>query len=102
MTANTPKFKIEEISSIVGETKYDNIQIEKINNLVLNAGYADINVGELTKKLKFEGGYGSLTVENIPAGFEMLESDSRYIGVKLGIESRGQLCTQCQIVLWRP
>ncbi len=38
--------------------------IEKINNLVLDAGYTDINVGELTKKLKFEGGYGSLTVDN--------------------------------------
>jgi len=81
------KIQIEEISSVVGDTKYDNINIEKINNLVLNAGYADINVGELTKKLKFEGGYGSLTVDNVPAGFEMLESDSRYIGVKLGIDS---------------
>ncbi len=80
------KIQIEEISSVVGDTKYDNINIEKINNLVLNAGYADINVGELTKKLKFEGGYGSLTVDNVPAGFEMLESDSRYIGVKLGID----------------
>ena len=81
------KIQIEEISSVVGDTKYDNINIEKINNLVLNAGYADINVGELTKKLKFEGGYGSLTVDNVPAGFEMLESDSRYIGVKLGIDA---------------
>lgn len=81
------KIQIEEISSVVGETKYDNINIEKINNLVLNAGYADINIGELTKKLKFEGGYGSLTVDNVPAGFEMLESDSRYIGIKLGIDS---------------
>lgn len=81
------KLKIDQISSIVGDTKYDNLSIEKINNLVLNAGYADINVGELTKKLKFEGGYGSLTVDNVPAGFEMLESNSRYIGIKLGIES---------------
>jgi uncharacterized lipoprotein YehR (DUF1307 family) len=81
------KIQIEDISSVVGDTKYDNIDIEKINNLVLNAGYADINVGELTKKLKFEGGYGSLTVDNVPAGFEILESDSRYIGIKLGIDS---------------
>ena len=81
------KIDIEEISSIVGETRYDNIQIGKINNLVLDAGYADINVEELTKKLKFDGGYGNLSVENIPKGFESLETDSRYIGVKLGIDS---------------
>jgi hypothetical protein len=81
------KIKIEEISSVVGETKYDNIQIEKINNLVLDAGYSDINIGELTKKLKFNGGYGNLSVESIPKGFESIETDSRYIGVKLGIDS---------------
>ncbi len=81
------KLRIGETSSIVGETKYDNLNIDKINNLVLDAGYADINVGTLTKKLKFEGGYGSFTVSQIPAGFESLEVDSRYIGVRLGIEN---------------
>jgi hypothetical protein len=81
------KVQINDISSVVGVSKYDKLEIEKTNNLVLDAGYADINVGELTKKLKFNGGYGSLTVERIPAGFEMLESDSKYIGVRLGIEN---------------
>ncbi len=80
------KIQIEEISSIVGETKNDDIQIDKINNLILDAGYSDINIGELTKKLKFDGGYGNLSVENIPKGFESIETDSRYIGVKLGID----------------
>ncbi|TFG41532.1 MAG: hypothetical protein E4H43_04285 [Bacteroidia bacterium] len=81
------KVRLEDISSVVGETKYDKLEIDKINNLVLDAGYTDIIVGELTKKLKFNGGYGSITVDRIPAGFELLESDSRYIGVRFGIES---------------
>lgn len=81
------KIRIEDISSFVGETKYDKVEIENINNLVLDAGYTDINVGELARKLKFSGGYGSITVERIPAGFESIEIDSRYIGVRLGIES---------------
>lgn len=81
------KIQIGNISSVVGETKYDKVEIENINNLVLDAGYTDINVGELTKRLKFNGGYGSITVDRIPAGFEMIESDSRYIGVRYGIES---------------
>jgi hypothetical protein len=81
------KIYIEETSSLVGETKYDNIDISKINNLVLDAGYSDINIGELSKKLKFEGGYGNLSVESIPEGFESIETDSRYIGVKLGIDN---------------
>jgi hypothetical protein len=91
------KIQIDNVSSIVGETKYDNLNIEKINNLILNAGYTDINIGELTKKLKFEGGYGSLTVDNIPAGFEMIESDSRYIGVKLGIDDNASYALDARL-----
>jgi len=81
------KIEIEDISSFVGETKYDKVEIENIINLVLDAGYTDINVGELAKKLKFNGGYGSINVDRIPAGFESIESDSRYIGVRFGIET---------------
>lgn len=80
------KIKIGETSSMVGESRYDNLRIEKINNMVLDGGYSDIAVETLSKKLKFDGGYGALTVERIPAGFESLETDTRYIGVKLGID----------------
>jgi hypothetical protein len=79
------KIQVGEASSLVCESRYDNIRIEKVNNLVLDGGYSDIVVETLSKKLKFEGGYGALTVEEIPQGFESLETDTRYIGVKLGI-----------------
>jgi hypothetical protein len=80
------KLSLGETSSIVGESKYDNIRIEKINNLVLENGYCDVKVGELTKKLTYNGSYGSFEVETIPAGFEQMNTDTRYMGVKLGIE----------------
>jgi hypothetical protein len=79
------KLSIGETSSIVGESKYDNIKINKINNLVLDNGYCDVNIGELTKKLTYNGSYGSFEIESIPAGFEKLDADTRYMGVKLGI-----------------
>lgn len=80
------KIDLGETSSMVGESKYDNIKITKINNLVLNNGYCDVSVGELTKKLTYTGSYGSFEIDNIPAGFEALDTDTRYIGVKLGID----------------
>jgi hypothetical protein len=80
------KIQIRDISSVVGNCKYDNIRIEKINNLVLDAGYADVNIGELSKKLKFDGGYGSVTVDRIEKGFESIESQTKYISVRLGID----------------
>jgi hypothetical protein len=79
------KLMLGETSSIVGESKYDNIRITKINNLVLENGYCDVNVGELVKKLTYNGSYGSFSVESIPAGFETLSTDTKYLGVKLGI-----------------
>jgi hypothetical protein len=80
------KLSLGETSSLVGESKYDNIRIDKINNLVLENGYCDVKVGELTKKLTYNGSYGSFEVESIPAGFNALETDTRYLGIKLGID----------------
>jgi hypothetical protein len=81
------KMQFGETSSLVGESKYDNLRIDKINNLVLDAGYSDVVIETLNKKLKFDGGYGALTIEEIPAGFESIETVTRYLGVKLGIDS---------------
>lgn len=80
------KLQLGKTSSIVGTSKYDNVRIGEVNNLVLDAGYSDVYVETLNKKLKFDGGYGAFTVEDIPAGFESIETDTRYLGVKLGID----------------
>ncbi len=80
------KLAIGETSSLVGESKYDNIHIDKINNLVLDNGYCEVRVGELTKKLTYNGSYGSFEIQDIPSGFDELNTDTRYMGVKLGIE----------------
>ncbi len=80
------KLSLGETSSMVGASKYDNIRIESINNMVIEDGYSEINIGTLKKKLNFTGSYGSLTVETIPAGFESVDVETRYMGVKLGID----------------
>jgi hypothetical protein len=79
------KLKLGETSSIVGDAKYDTYSIDKINNLVLMSGYTTVNISELSKKLNYEGSYGSLTVTDVPAGFESLDVNVRYSGVRLGI-----------------
>jgi hypothetical protein len=80
------KLALGETSSMVGESKYDNIKIENINNLDLENGYTEVNIGELAKKLTYNGSYGSFSIDRIPEGFESLDVDTRYMGVKLGIE----------------
>jgi hypothetical protein len=78
--------QIDYLSSLVGDTKYNKLRISEINNLVLNAGYDEVSIGTLNKKLDYTGAYGSLNIEKVPAGFEAIDVDSRYMGVKLGID----------------
>jgi hypothetical protein len=80
------KLSLGESSSVVGESKYDNIRIERINNLVLENGYTETNIAELTKKLDYNGSYGSFSVDNVPAGFESINVETHYMGVRIGIE----------------
>ena len=79
------KLALGETSSVLGESKYDNIKIDKIRNLDLDNGYTDVSIGTLDTKLRYEGSYGSFSVENIPADFESIDLAARYMGVKLGI-----------------
>ncbi|MBK9389176.1 MAG: hypothetical protein IPN68_02920 [Bacteroidetes bacterium] len=79
------KLALGETSSVVGESKYDNIKIQRIRNLDLDNGYSDVNVGTLATKLRYEGSYGSFSIESIPADFESVDVAVRYMGVKLGI-----------------
>ncbi|HKK43279.1 MAG TPA: hypothetical protein VJ963_12775 [Bacteroidales bacterium] len=80
------KISIGESSSVVSESKYDNIRIDEINNLVIDNGYTGVTIGTLNKKLEYNGSYGSLNVDRIPAGFESVDVETRYMGVKLGID----------------
>ena len=80
------KISLGETSSVVGESKYDNIKIENIKNLVLENGYTEVNIGQLTKKLTYSGSYGSFSIDRIPSGFESLDVETHYMGVRLGIE----------------
>jgi hypothetical protein len=79
------KLALGETSSVVGESKYDNLRIGKIKNLDLDNGYSDVNIGSLETKLRYEGSYGSFSIENIPADFENIDIEAHYMGVKLGI-----------------
>lgn len=80
------KLALSKTSSMVGESKYDNIRIESINNMVLDNGYTEVNIGTLTKKLTYKGSYGSFSIDRIPSGFESLDVETHYMGVKLGID----------------
>jgi predicted PolB exonuclease-like 3'-5' exonuclease len=80
------KLSVGEASSIVGESKYDNLKIDNINNLVLENGYTTVTIRQLTKKLTYNGSYGSFSIDRVPAGFESVDLETHYMGVRIGID----------------
>lgn len=97
LSSKYSKLILGETSSLVGDSRYDNLRIESINNLILDNGYSEVNISTLTKKLEYEGSYGSFTIENIPAGFESIKTDTRYMGVKLGIEESANYYLEAKV-----
>lgn len=82
------KLVLNEASSLVGESRYDNLNIDKINNLVLDIGYTDVKTGTVAKRLECNGSYGSFTVNYIPSDFESIKIETKYMGINLGIDEK--------------
>jgi hypothetical protein len=80
------KISIGEVSSLVADAKYDGYKITASNNVVLMAGYTDISIGMVNKKLEVETKYGNLSVDRIPAGFSGVSVKAGYCSVKLGVD----------------
>ncbi|MEA1886253.1 MAG: hypothetical protein U9N72_03465 [Bacteroidota bacterium] len=74
---------IEEVSSVVIDSKYDKFEINKLNNIVSESAYTAYKIGELSKKLDIETKYGSIDIDRVAAGFEMIRTDTDYCPVKI-------------------
>ncbi|MFZ0472458.1 MAG: hypothetical protein WAL94_07575, partial [Bacteroidales bacterium] len=80
------KISVGKVSSLVADAKYDGYKVTASNNVIIMAGYTDINIGTVTKKLEVETKYGNLSVDNIPAGFTGVDVKAGYCSVRLGID----------------
>ncbi len=80
------KIFIEEGSSLVAESKYDTYRLGKLFNLVATAGYTNFKAEEIMKKVKMDTKYGDLTVDYVPASFEIIKIDNSYGNYRLGID----------------
>ena len=76
---------IGDVNQINVDSKYDNYNITSINTLIINSMYTGTSIEKLNTKLSLINGYGGFTVKQIPAGFESINIDNKYAGIKLGI-----------------
>lgn len=73
----------DDVSSIVIDSKYDKFEIHNLNNIVAESGYTSYQIGNLSKKLDIENKYGSITVDNVESGFDLVQADVGYSPVKI-------------------
>jgi hypothetical protein len=76
-----------EINGITVDSRYDHYKIKTVGTLKMNSMYTSTQVDKLNSKLSIENGYGSLTIDEIPAGFESISIINKYAGIRLGIAS---------------
>ena len=80
------KVFVDKASSIVVDSKYDQFTIGEVNNLVTESGYTGYKIEKVNNKLILSNKYGNCDVTVIPKNFEMIEINSKYGTVKLGID----------------
>jgi hypothetical protein len=95
-------FNAEKLEDLWVSSKYDSFSIGEINMLEGTSKYTNYKIARLNKKLKLETGYGTVRVEQIPAGFDLLEVHSSYGQVSLGIDDNAGYemdasCSYCEI-----
>jgi hypothetical protein len=77
---------IDMLSAVSVNSKYDTFSFGSLNILEGESRFTNYMVKELHTRLKLVSGYGSIKVDRIPAGFELIDVSSSFAQVTLGIE----------------
>jgi hypothetical protein len=95
-------FNVEKLEDLWVNSKYDSFSLGEINKLEGTSKYTNYKIARLNKMLKITSEYGTVKVDQIPSGFELLEVHSAYGQISLGIEDNAGYevdasCSYCDI-----
>ncbi len=74
-----------DINNLKYNTDYGSIGVESANSIIGNSDYANLKFGTITNTLKIEADYGSLKVDQMGSNFKLVDIDTEYIGIKIGV-----------------
>jgi hypothetical protein len=80
------KLYVDEVSTIVANSRYDHIEVAVVTNVVAEGAYTGFEIETLKGKLDVKTGYGSIKVEEIMNGFDMVDIETKYCKVNLGFD----------------
>ena len=78
--------KFRDVDDLTCSADYGGVEAENVNSATVSGDYTGFRFGTVTKKLKLRSDYGSVRVKNLANGFELVDINSEYAGIKIGIE----------------
>ena len=78
--------KFEDVGTIDFNADYGSISVDNVVNVSGNSDYTGMSFGTVAKNLKISTDYGSLQIRRLEKGFDTVDIDGQYAGIKIGLE----------------
>lgn len=85
VNADYSTLKFEKAGSVDFNCDYGSISIDEANDIKGNSDYLSMRFGTVKRNLDIRTDYGSLTVKNLVKGFENVNIDAQYAGVRISV-----------------
>ena len=79
--------KIECVEYIDFNSDYGSIAIDEVTNVDGYSDYVGIRFGTIRKNLNIDTDYGSISIKRLVNGFENIDINAQYTGIRIGIDS---------------
>ncbi len=88
VNADYTTVKIGQTNAINFNCDYGSVAIKEANYINGKLDYAGLNIGTVKKDLVINVDYGSLKIKDVAKGFNKIDIDASYTGVKIGTSSK--------------
>lgn len=76
--------KFEELTDLSFNADYGSIYAGAVNNVNGNGDYSGLKFGKVNNSLKVRSDYGYIKIQELANGFDFVDIDSEYAGIKIG------------------
>ena len=65
---------------------YGNLIVENAENVIGDSDYLNLKIGKISDTFKITADYGNLKIQELGVNFNLIELETEYMGVKIGID----------------
>lgn len=97
LNANYTTSIFENVKALNYSCDYGSLKIYKAASVVGNGDYLSTRLGTILKKVEIDADYGSIRIEDLADGFESVNINSNYTGIKIGTPKNSSFTFQIQL-----